>query len=145
MSRVITPAEYNMMKEINISLVKVPQVTIGFWVIKILATTMGETGGDAVTMSMSLGYALGTVIFMSIFIAAVMMQTKALKFSPFIYWFAIIASTTVGTTLADFADRSLGVGYLGGAVRISVNSIRRFGVIRSLFHLLFRPCQFYLK
>lgn len=114
MSRVITPAEYNMMKEINISLVKVPQVTIGFWVIKILATTMGETGGDAVTMSMSLGYALGTVIFMSIFIAAVMMQTKALKFSPFIYWFAIIASTTVGTTLADFADRSLGVGYLGG-------------------------------
>ena len=66
MSRVITPAEYNMMKEINISLVKVPQVTIGFWVIKILATTMGETGGDAVTMSMSLGYALGTVIFMSI-------------------------------------------------------------------------------
>lgn len=119
MSRVITPAEYNMMKEINISLVKVPQVTIGFWVIKILATTMGETGGDAVTMSMNLGYALGTVIFMSIFIAAVMMQTKALKFSPFIYWFAIIASTTVGTTLADFADRSLGVGYLGGTTLLA--------------------------
>lgn len=108
-----------MDKQFNDDLVKVPQLTIGFWVIKILATTLGETGGDAVSMSMNLGYLVGTVIFMSFFIAAVIMQVKSTKFSPFIYWITIIASTTVGTTLADFADRSLGVGYLGGSTLLA--------------------------
>ena len=108
-----------MNKQLNDALIKVPQLTIGFWIIKILATTLGETGGDAVSMSMNLGYLVGTVIFMSFFIAAVVMQVKSTKFSPFIYWITIIASTTVGTTLADFADRSLGIGYLGGSTLLA--------------------------
>ena len=97
-----------------------PQVTLGFGVIKVFATTLGETGGDAVSMSMNLGYFIGTVIFMSFFILAVLLQIKAQKFSPSIYWITIIASTTVGTTLADFADRSLGIGYLGGSTLLAV-------------------------
>lgn len=101
-------------------LIKVPQVTLGFWVIKILATTLGETGGDAVSMSMELGYFIGTIIFMSFFILAVVVQIRAKKFHASIYWIAIIASTTVGTTLADFADRSLGIGYLGGSTLLSI-------------------------
>lgn len=108
-----------MNKQFNDALIKVPQLTIGFWIIKILATTLGETGGDAVSMSMNLGYLVGTVIFMSFFIAAVITQVKSTKFSPFIYWITIIASTTVGTTLADFADRSLGIGYLGGSTLLA--------------------------
>lgn len=108
-----------MNKQFNDALIKVPQLTIGFWIIKILATTLGETGGDAVSMSMNLGYLVGTVIFMSFFIAAVIVQVKSTKFSPFIYWITIIASTTVGTTLADFADRSLGIGYLGGSTLLA--------------------------
>src|SRR5215467_13340003 len=90
---------------------KVPAVTLGFWLIKILATTLGETGGDAVTMSMHLGYAVGTAIFAVIFIAAVSGQIAATKFHPFLFWFVIVATTTVGTTLADLVDRSLGIGY----------------------------------
>jgi uncharacterized membrane-anchored protein len=93
---------------------KVPEVTLVFWIIKILATTLGETGGDAVSMSMNLGYLFGTGIFSLIFIVAVVVQIGARKFHPVIYWTTIIATTTVGTTLADFADRSLGIGYLGG-------------------------------
>ena len=93
---------------------KVPEVTLLFWIIKIAATTLGETGGDAVTMSMKLGYLVGTAIFGVIFIAAVSAQIRAERFRPFLYWTTIIATTTVGTTLADFADRSLGIGYLGG-------------------------------
>jgi len=93
---------------------KVPEVTLIFWIIKILATTLGETGGDAVSMSMNLGYLVGTGIFAALFIAAVMVQISAKKFHPVIYWVTIIATTTVGTTMADFADRSLGIGYLGG-------------------------------
>lgn len=108
-----------MNKQIYETIVKVPQVTMGFWVIKIFATTLGETGGDAVSMSMNLGYLVGTIIFMSCFIAAVIMQIKSTKFNPVIYWIAIIASTTVGTTLADFADRSLGIGYLGGSTLLA--------------------------
>ncbi|WP_222566186.1 hypothetical protein [Novilysobacter antarcticus] len=100
------------------SLSKVPQVTFGFWLIKILATTLGETGGDAVSMSMNLGYLVSTAIFMGIFVAAVLMQIAAKKFHPFVYWVTIIASTTVGTTLADFVDRSLGIGYLGGTIML---------------------------
>jgi len=94
--------------------VKVPEVTLTFWIIKVAATTLGETGGDAVTMSMNLGYLVGTAIFAAVFIAAVAAQICARRFHPFLYWTTIIASTTVGTTLADFADRSLGIGYAGG-------------------------------
>jgi uncharacterized membrane-anchored protein len=94
---------------------KVPEVTLGFWIIKILATTLGETGGDAVSMSLNLGYLIGTAIFAAVFIVAVMAQISARKFHPFVYWTTIIATTTVGTTLADFADRSLGIGYAGGS------------------------------
>jgi uncharacterized membrane-anchored protein len=94
---------------------KVPEISLGFWIIKILATTLGETGGDAVTMSMDLGYLIGTGIFAAIFAAAVAVQLGARRFHPFLYWFVIVATTTVGTTLADFVDRSLGIGYLGGS------------------------------
>jgi uncharacterized membrane-anchored protein len=97
------------------TLSKVPEVTLIFWIIKIAATTLGETGGDAVSMSMNLGYLIGTAIFAAIFIVAVAAQIKAKGFHPFLYWTTIIATTTVGTTLADFADRSLGIGYAGGA------------------------------
>ncbi len=93
---------------------KVPEVTMIFWIIKILATTLGETGGDAVSMSMNLGYLVSTGIFAVIFLVAVAAQISAKKFHPVIYWLTIIATTTVGTTLADFADRSLGIGYAGG-------------------------------
>jgi len=97
---------------------KVPEVTFGFWVIKIAATTLGETGGDAVSMSLGLGYLLGTAIFAAIFVGAVAAQIRAQAFRPFQYWATIIASTTVGTTLADFADRSLGIGYAGGSTML---------------------------
>src|SRR5256714_11426641 len=103
---------------------KVPQVTLLFWIIKILATTLGETGGDAVTMSWlgeataeakGTGYLIGTAIFGVIFVAAVLVQIRAKKFHPFLYWLTIVATTTVGTTLADYCDRSLGIGYTGGS------------------------------
>ena len=95
---------------------KVPELTLIFWVIKIAATTLGETGGDVVSMSMKLGYFVGTIIFSLVFLLAVFFQIKAKIFHPLLYWITIIATTTVGTTLADFADRSLGMGYTGGAI-----------------------------
>src|SRR5213080_4344803 len=103
---------------------KVPQVTLLFWIIKILATTLGETGGDAVTMSWlgettagakGTGYLIGTALFGVIFIVAVLVQIRAKRFHPFLYWLTIVATTTVGTTLADYCDRSLGIGYTGGS------------------------------
>jgi uncharacterized membrane-anchored protein len=94
---------------------KVPHVTLAFWVIKIAATTLGETGGDAISMSMRLGYLVATGIFAVVFLAAVGAQIVAKKFHPTLYWVTIVATTTVGTTLADFADRSLGIGYAGGS------------------------------
>jgi uncharacterized membrane-anchored protein len=97
------------------ALSKVPEVTLLFWVIKIAATTLGETGGDAVSMSMQLGYLTATAIFAGVFVVAVAAQIKAKGFHPWLYWTTIIATTTVGTTLADFADRSLGIGYAGGS------------------------------
>ena len=97
------------------TLSKVPELTLIFWIIKIAATTLGETGGDAVSMSMNLGYLVGTGIFAVVFLVAVAAQIKAKGFHPFLYWTTIIATTTVGTTLADFADRSLGIGYAGGS------------------------------
>src|SRR5262249_58648470 len=103
---------------------KVPRITLLFWIIKILATTLGETGGDAVTMSWlgettteatGAGYLIGTAIFGVIFVVAVLVQIKAKKFHPIIYWLTIVATTTVGTTLADYCTRSLGIGYTGGS------------------------------
>jgi uncharacterized membrane-anchored protein len=108
----------------NIIASKVPQITLAFWIIKILATTLGETGGDAVTMSWlgettgeakGTGYLIGTGIFGVIFIVAVLVQIRAKKFHPFLYWLTIVATTTVGTTLADYCTRSLGIGYTGGS------------------------------
>lgn len=96
------------------TLSKVPEVTLMFWIVKIAATTLGETGGDAVSMSMQLGYLAATGIFAVIFLLAVAAQIRAKEYHPWLYWTTIIATTTVGTTLADFADRSLGIGYAGG-------------------------------
>lgn len=123
-----------MKHELSDSLSKVPAVTLGFWIIKILATTLGETGGDAVTMSVfhadtnahDGGYLIGTGIFLAVFVAAVAAQISTKKFNAWIYWLAIVASTTVGTAMADFFDRSLGIGYTGGA------SILLFLVLASL-------------
>jgi uncharacterized membrane-anchored protein len=94
---------------------KVPEVTLVFWVIKILATTLGETGGDSLSMSLNLGYAVSSFIFIGIFAVAVIAQISAKAFHPWLYWLVVIATTTAGTTMADFADRSLGIGYPGGA------------------------------
>jgi uncharacterized membrane-anchored protein len=102
-------------KETQQALTKVPEITLLFWIIKIAATTLGETGGDALSMSMNLGYLVSTGIFAAIFAVAVAAQIKAWQFHPLLYWTTIIATTTVGTTLADFADRSLGIGYAGGS------------------------------
>jgi uncharacterized membrane-anchored protein len=107
------------------TLTKVPAVTLGFWIIKILATTLGETGGDTVTMSwlgettphpIPYGYLIGTAIFGVVLVGFVIAQIRAHKFNPWLYWLTIVASTTCGTTLADFADRSLGIGYQGGSL-----------------------------
>jgi len=100
----------------EIRLSKVPEVTLAFWIIKIGATTLGETGGDALSMTMNLGYAISTVIFFAIFIFTVAAQVTSKSFQPFLYWAVIVATTTAGTTMADFADRSLGIGYVGGSI-----------------------------
>ena len=97
------------------SLSKVPEVTLTFWVVKVAATTLGETGGDAVSMSMNVGYLVGTAIFAAVFAVAVAAQISARGFNPWLYWTTIIATTTLGTTLADWTDRSLGIGYAGGS------------------------------
>jgi uncharacterized membrane-anchored protein len=95
---------------------KVPAVTLGFWIIKVLATTLGETAGDTVSMSMDLGYLIGTGIFGTLLIAFVLLQIRVRAFNPWLYWATIIASTTAGTTMADFATRSMGIGYPGGSL-----------------------------
>src|SRR5438874_12338610 len=97
------------------TLSKIPEVTLSFWIIKIAATTLGETGGDSVTMTLNWGYLVGTAIFLAALITLVACQIAAKKFHPFLYWATIVASTTFGTTMADFADRSLGIGYAGGS------------------------------
>jgi uncharacterized membrane-anchored protein len=112
----VTPAELNMnSRSIDGALTKVPEVTLVFWIIKIAATTLGETGGDSVTMTLHWGYLIGTAIFFSILVVLVIAQILAETFRPFLYWATIAASTTFGTTMADFADRSLGIGYTGGS------------------------------
>ncbi|OIQ88227.1 hypothetical protein GALL_298790 [mine drainage metagenome] len=109
-----------MNKTAEHTLSKVPEITLIFWIMKIAATTLGETAGDAVSMSMNLGYLVGTAIFAAVFLIAVVAQVRAKHFHPFLYWATIIATTTVGTTLADYADRSLGIGYAGGAFLLFV-------------------------
>lgn len=104
-----------MNDQIKATLNKVPEVTLLFWIIKIAATTLGETGGDSVSMSMNLGYVVATAIFAAFFVFAVGAQVFAQRFNAFLYWTAIIASTTVGTTMADWATRDLGIGYAGGS------------------------------
>jgi uncharacterized membrane-anchored protein len=98
------------------TLSKVPEVTLVFWIIKIAATTLGETAGDTVTMTLNWGYLAGTALFLALLVALVVVQIAAKRFHPFLYWATIVASTTFGTTMADFADRSLGIGYTGGAL-----------------------------
>jgi len=98
---------------------KVPALSLGFWIVKIAATTLGETAGDAVTMSLGLGYLVGTAVFAALFLAAVAAQVRARRFHPWLFWLVIVATTTVGTTLADFCDRSLGIGYLGGSALLA--------------------------
>ncbi len=105
--------DMNARREAGLS--KVPEVTLIFWIIKVAATTLGETGGDAVSMSMQLGYLLASGIFAAIFVVTVSAQIGARRFHPWLYWTTIVATTTLGTTLADFADRSLGIGYAGGS------------------------------
>lgn len=100
-------------------LAKVPAVTLGFWIIKILATTLGETAGDTVTMSMELGYLAGTAIFAALLAVLLTAQIRATRFHPLLFWTVIVATTTVGTTLADLCDRSLGIGYLGGSALLA--------------------------
>src|SRR5690349_13250183 len=97
------------------TLSKVPEVTLIFWIIKIAATTLGETGGDSVTMTLNWGYLTGTLLFLAVLVALVIAQILANRFHPVLYWATIVASTTFGTTMADFADRSLGIGYTGGS------------------------------
>lgn len=113
------------MSDATTTLSKVPAVTLGFWIIKIAATTLGETGGDTVTMSWlgettshpnPNGYLIGTAIFLTVFVVLAIWQIAAKKFHPFLYWATIVGSTTAGTTMADFADRSLGIGYAGGSL-----------------------------
>jgi uncharacterized membrane-anchored protein len=106
---------------------KVPAVTLGFWIIKIAATTLGETGGDTVTMTMNLGYLTGTAIFLSALVVLAVFQIIAKKFHPFLYWATIVASTTAGTTMADFADRSLGIGYAGGSLILLIGVLAVLG------------------
>ncbi len=115
LARDVTTASRSINKIADVTLSKVPAVTLGFWIIKIAATTLGETGGDTVTMSMNFGYLVGTVIFLTTLVVLVVLQILAKKFHPVVYWLTIIASTTAGTTMADFADRSLGIGYAGGS------------------------------
>src|ERR1700759_2976777 len=108
--------------------IKVPEVTLGFWVIKVAATTLGETGGDWVSMSLNLGYLIGSAIFLVLFVGLVCAQVKAQEFRRFLYWATIVATTTLGTTMADFADRSLGVGYPGGATILFALLIASLGL-----------------
>ena len=115
-----TPAEQVMSK--------VPAVTLGFWLIKVLATTLGETGGDTVTMTMNWGYLAGSALFIGVLAVMVALQILAKRFHPLLYWATIVASTTAGTTMADFADRSLGVGYTGGTTILLLSVLAVLGL-----------------
>jgi uncharacterized membrane-anchored protein len=110
------------------SATKVPEVTIVFWILKIAATTLGETGGDTVTLTLNWGYLAGIALFLSLLVVLVILQIRAKSFQPFLYWATIIASTTAGTTMADFADRSLGIGYAGGSTLLFACLLASLGV-----------------
>ena len=114
--RITEAKDHPMDSHSKATLSKVPAVTLGFWIIKILATTLGETGGDSVSMTMNLGYLVGTAVFLTLLVILVAWQIKAVRFHPWLYWATIVASTTAGTTMADFATRSLGIGYPGGSL-----------------------------
>jgi uncharacterized membrane-anchored protein len=114
------------------ALSKVPEVTLWFWIAKIFATTLGETAGDTVSMTWNLGYLIGTAIFFVLLVILVVAQIRARKFHPFLYWATIIASTTAGTTLADFADRSLGIGYTGGTTLLLALVLLSLGTWRAV-------------
>jgi uncharacterized membrane-anchored protein len=116
-----------MTSDSNAALGKVPEVTLFFWIIKIAATTLGETAGDAVTMSMNLGYLVGTLIFASLFLIAAGAQINVKRYHPLLFWAVIVATTTAGTTLADFLDRSLGIGYAGGAAILCILLLATLG------------------
>lgn len=107
---------------------KVPEVILTFWIIKIAATTLGETGGDAVSMTLGLGYALGTLVFFGFFLATAAAQIRANAFHPFLYWAVVVGTTLAGTTMADFADRSLGIGYLGGTLILAALLMMTLGI-----------------
>ena len=107
---------------------KIPEVTLAFWIVKIAATTLGETGGDTVTMTLDWGYLAGTALFLLALVLLVGLQIAAKKFHPFLYWATIIASATFGTTMADFADRSLGIGYSGGSTLLLVLLLATLGL-----------------
>src|ERR1700752_394414 len=120
-SPIFAESRCRMTRESNYShyaATKVPEVTLGFWIVKIAATTLGETGGDSVTMTLNWGYLTGTAIFLAALVILVALQIASKKFHPFLYWATIVASTTFGTTMADFADRSLGIGYTGGSTML---------------------------
>jgi uncharacterized membrane-anchored protein len=112
----------------NETLNKVPEVTLTFWIIKIAATTLGETGGDTVTMTLNWGYLAGTALFLAVLVVLVGFQIIAKRFHPFLYWATIVASTTFGTTMADFADRSLGIGYTGGSTILFLSLVAVLGL-----------------
>jgi uncharacterized membrane-anchored protein len=117
-----------MHDQLKQTLSKVPEVTLGFWIIKVAATTLGETGGDSVTMTLNWGYLTGTAIFLGLLISLVIAQILAKRFHPVLYWATIVASTTFGTTMADFADRSLGIGYTGGSALLLVCLVAVLGL-----------------
>jgi uncharacterized membrane-anchored protein len=117
-----------MHDQLKQTLSKVPEVTLGFWIIKVAATTLGETGGDSVTMTLNWGYLTGTAIFLGLLIMLVLAQILTKRFHPVLYWATIVASTTFGTTMADFADRSLGIGYTGGSTLLLVCLVAVLGL-----------------
>ena len=111
---------------------KVPAVTLAFWVVKVLATTLGETGGDSLSMSMGLGYLVSALIFVVVFAGAVALQIRAARFHPWIYWFTIVATTTLGTTIADYVDRSVGMGYPAGTAILALCLLACLGLWRAV-------------
>jgi uncharacterized membrane-anchored protein len=119
-------------RQIDAASTKVPAVTLGFWIIKILATTLGETGGDTLSMTYELGYLTSSAIFVVPLVVLVIAQVRARRFHPFLYWATIIASTTAGTTIADFATRSLGIGYTGGSLLLLASVLLALGIWRAV-------------
>jgi uncharacterized membrane-anchored protein len=119
MSNTTDPLTSDRSSIIRKAVSKVPEITLGFWIIKIAATTLGETGGDWVTMSLNLGYLVGTLIFAVVFVGLVAAQVRTGRFRPYLYWATIVGTTTLGTTIADFADRSVGLGYPGGVALVA--------------------------